>query len=54
MREAKLHGIPQLRRWRNKPTGERRDGIVNRLQRDFSAETPNTKWVTDITYIRMG
>ena len=49
MREAELRGIPQRRRWRNKPTGERPDGIVNRLQRDFSAETANTKWVTDIT-----
>ena len=53
MREAELRGIPQRRRWRHKPTG-RPDGIVNRLQRDFSAETPNTEWVTDITYIRMG
>ena len=52
MREAELRGIPQRRRWRYKPTGERPDGIINRLQRDFSAETPNTKWVTDITYIR--
>ena len=54
MREAELRGTPQRRRWRNKPTGERPDGIVNRLQRDFSAETANTKWVTDITYIRTG
>ena len=54
MREAELRGIPQRRRWRYKPTGERPDGIVNRLQRDFSAETPNTKWVTDITNIRTG
>ena len=26
--------------------------MTNQLARDFGAETPNTKWVTDITYIR--
>lgn len=28
--------------------------MTNHLARDFSAKTPNTKWVTDITYIRTG
>jgi putative transposase len=26
-------------------------GIQNHLQRDFQADAPNTKWVTDITSI---
>jgi len=28
--------------------------VKNHLARDFSAKTPNTKWVTDITYFRTG
>lgn len=27
-------------------------GVTNQLDRDFGAETPNTKWVTDIISIR--
>jgi putative transposase len=52
MRSDGLHGIPQPRRWRVKPTGTRPDHVHNHLARDFSADEPNTKWVTDITYIR--
>jgi putative transposase len=40
------------RRWRMKRTGVRPAGTQNHLNRDFSAVAPNTKWVTDITYIR--
>lgn len=47
-----LQGIPQKKRWKKKANGQRPDGINNHLDRDFSAEGPNTKWVTDITYIR--
>ncbi len=52
MRDDGLRGIPQRRRWRTKPTGTRPDHVQNHLARDFTADEPNTKWVTDITYIR--
>ena len=52
MQSQGLQGIPQQKRWRKKPSGERPDGIRNHLARDFNADQPNTKWVTDITYIR--
>jgi transposase InsO family protein len=29
-------------------------GTRNHLERDFTATTLNTKWVTDITYVRTG
>ena len=35
-----------------KPTGARPGHVHNHLARDFSADEPNTKWATDITYIR--
>ena len=52
MRRAGLQGVPQRRQWRKKPSGARPRGPRNHLERDFSAAAPNTKWVTDITYIR--
>jgi putative transposase len=52
MRNDGLRGIPQRRRWGMKPTGTRPDHVQNHLARDFTADQPNTKWVTDITYIR--
>ena len=52
MREAGLQGIPQKRRGRKKPSGVRPDDLRNHLARRFDANEPNTKWVTDITYIR--
>jgi putative transposase len=52
MRRAGLSGVPQRRRWRKKLAGTRPHGIQNHLNRDFTAVAPNTKWVTDITYIR--
>jgi len=52
MRRAGLQGVPQRRSWREKSSGPRPNGTRNHLDRDFSATTPNTKWVTDITYIR--
>ncbi len=52
MRDNGLRGIPERRRWRTKPTGTRPDHVQNHLARDFTADEPNTKWVTDITYIR--
>ena len=35
-----------------KRTGVCHAGTQNHLSRDFTAAVPNTKWVTDITYIR--
>jgi putative transposase len=52
MAKSGLHGIPQRRRWRHKPSGVRPAYVRNHLARDFTALEPNTKWVTDITYIR--
>ena len=47
-----LKGIPHKKRWKGKPSGRRPDDIQNHLARDFRSEEPNTKWVTDITFIR--
>jgi putative transposase len=52
MRRAGLQGVPQRRRWRMKRTGVRPAGTQKHLNRAFPAVAPNTKWVTDITYIR--
>lgn len=52
LRRAGLYGVPQRRRWRKTPSGARPHGTQNHLNRDFTAAAPNTKWVTDITYIR--
>jgi putative transposase len=51
MRVHHLQGIPQKRRWRKKGSDPRPTGINNHLARDFRAQQPNTKWVTDITFI---
>ena len=34
--------------------GEALHRYPNRLNRDFTADQPNQKWVTDISYIRTG
>jgi putative transposase len=54
MRVHGIVGIPAPRRWRSRRPGTRPLGIVNHLARDFAAHAPNTKWVSDITYIRTG
>ena len=48
MRADQLQGIPCKKKHRSKPSGTRPADIKNRLARDFVADTPNTKWVTDI------
>ncbi len=56
-RLMKLHdivGIPQKRKIAGKKSGHRPDGVNNHLRRDFNASRPETKWVTDITYVRTG
>ncbi len=54
MTSCGLEGVPQPRRWRKKRPSSRPAGVENRLARDFQADQPNSKWVTDITYIRTG
>lgn len=52
MRQAGLKGIPSRRRWRSRLPAARPDGVVDHLQRDFTATEPDSRWVSDITYIR--
>lgn len=54
MRINKIQGIPQKKRWRKKGADVRPVGVANHLARDFRAHEPNTKWVTDITFIETG
>ena len=54
MKTAGIQGIPQRKRWSKKTSEARPDGVVNHLSRNFTAAEPDTKWVTDITYIRTG
>jgi putative transposase len=54
MHKQGLQGIPQKKRWKKKPSEKRPIGIANHLAREFRANVPNTKWVTDITYIETG
>ena len=56
-RLMKLRGLKakQARRYRSTTKRNRRDAVApNLLQRDFTAERPNQKWLTDITYIPTG
>ena len=48
-----IQGIPIKRRHRSQASGTRPEDVQNHLRRDFAATEPNTKWVTDITYIRV-
>lgn len=52
MRENGLQGLPQKRRWRGKKSEPWPLRISNELERMFSADQRNEKWVTDITYIK--
>lgn len=54
MRRDNLRGIPQRRRWAKKGAEARPAGVDNHLNRDFVADQPDQKWVSDITYIRTG
>ena len=47
-----LYGIPQKRRWRKKASQPRPSCVRNHLERHFETSRPNTKWATDITYVR--
>ncbi len=52
MQSAGPIGVPARKQWRKKSSGIRPDHVTNHLQRDFTAQEADTKWVTDITYIR--
>ena len=52
MKGAGLKGIPQKRKWQNKPSSSRPEAVNNHLARDFTATQANAKWVTDITFVR--
>ena len=52
MRQAGLHGLPQKKRWRRKAATPRPTLVRNHLNREFQAPEPNTRWATDITYVR--
>lgn len=51
MKANNLMGIPAIKRWRKKLSGQRPYSVFNHLERNFKAAEPNVKWVTDITYI---
>jgi len=53
MRVDAIQGIPCKKKHRSKSSGTRPADIENHLERDFGADEPNTKWVTDITYVRV-
>ena len=53
MRLDGLKGILCKKRCKKKASGSRPHDVQNHLVRDFSASAPNTKWVTDITYVRI-
>jgi transposase InsO family protein len=51
MRSAGLRGIPRRKFVRTTQRAAGQTGAPDRLQRDFSADAPNRKWASDITYI---
>ena len=46
--------LAEIRQRRFKPAGQRFHCYPNLLNREFSAQRPNQKWVTDISYIQTG
>lgn len=52
MHQADLHGLPQKKRWRRKAATPRPSLVRNHLNREFQAPEPNSRWATDITYVR--
>jgi len=54
MKRAAIKGIPAKRQWSRKKSNIRPSDITNHLERNFNADAPDVKWVTDITYIRTG
>ena len=54
LRELGLMGVPQKRFWHTTDSAHRLAVAPNVLGRDFDAERPNERWVTDITYLWTG
>ena len=54
MKASAIAGIPSRQQWCKRKPGTRPDTVINHLARNFSSSEPNTKWVTDITYLRTG
>jgi len=54
MRQAGLRGIPHRKSVRTTRRAADATAIPDRLARDFTAQAPNEKWVSDITYIPTG
>lgn len=54
MQSGDIVGIPSRKQWQSRKPGDRPGDVINHLDRDFSATDTNTKWVTDITYVRTG
>lgn len=54
MQSNAIVGIPAGKQWRRRKSGMRPGNVINHLERNFTAAVSNTKWVTDITYIRTG
>ena len=52
MQKYNLLSVVRRKKYRN--YGERLHRYPNLLNRDFNAERPNQKWVTDISYIKTG
>ena len=46
--------LAEIRRRRYKPVGQQLHRYPNLLSREFFAQRPNQKWVTDISYIQTG
>lgn len=47
----KYHLLSEIRRKKYHPCGEQLHRYANWLGRNFKAKCPNSKWVTDISYI---
>lgn len=47
-------GIPSKKQWSKRKSTQRPNYLINHLDREFTANQSDSKWVTDITYIRIG
>jgi putative transposase len=54
MHKVGLQGIPKRRFRRTSTSSHKLPVAPNRLAQDFTATTPNQRWVSDITYIWTG
>ena len=54
MRRAGLRGVPRRKFVRTTQRAAEAAVAPDRLERDFTAQAPNEKWVSDITYVPTG